>query len=85
LFNAYPGFWNVVVYHKDDWKDKFYLTGMYDEFNRNKRFYQVLDTGSAKFRFSVIILETNNTVGSDISIFEGRSEKVEIKDNKFSV
>ena len=77
LNNAYPGLWNVLVYHKNDWMDKFYLTGMYDESTRNKRFYQV-DTG-LRLKYSVIILETNNTAGSDLSIdqkilgYEGRN------------
>ena len=68
LNNAYPGLWNVLVYHKNDWMDKFYLTGMYDESTRNKRFYQVVDAG-LRIKYSVYIFETNNsTAGSDLSI-----------------
>ena len=62
---AYSGFWNVIVYNKDDWRNKFYLTGMYDESTRNKRFYQVVDAGTT-LKYSVIILETNNTFSPDV-------------------
>ena len=69
---AYSGFWNVIVYNKDDWRNKFYLTGMYDESTRNKRFYQVVDAGTT-LKYSVIILETNNTFSPDVVDDNGKS------------
>lgn len=69
ILEAYPGYWNLVMYNKDDWKQKAYLTGVDDGQPReNKRFYQVVDAGVNNFKYSIIIIETNNTAKPERSV-----------------
>lgn len=53
---TFPGPWNMVTYHKDDWKTNFFWTEMNDENILNSRFYQIVDGGSGIFKYSLIIL-----------------------------
>lgn len=57
---TFSGFWNVAVFTRQDLNAKFYLTGTYDSTHLNKRYFQILD--SEPYGFSVLILETNNTI-----------------------
>ena len=56
----FGSYWNVVIYNKVDYNAKFYITGTYDSTHLNKRYYQVDD--SQPYGFSMLILETNNTI-----------------------
>lgn len=51
---------NVVIYRKQDWNANFVITGLYDEYHQNRRYFQ--STEPEGFNFSVLILETNNTL-----------------------
>ena len=57
--NTYNSHWNVLIYRKQDWNANFFLTGLYDEYHKNKRYFQSIEPEG--FNFSVLILETNNT------------------------
>lgn len=56
---TYASYWNVLVYSRQDYNAKFYLTGTYDSAHQNKRYFQVTD--SQPYGFSILILEQNNT------------------------
>ena len=51
--------WNVLVYKKQDWNTMIFMTGLWDAYHPNKRYYQTFEPSGANF--CVIICETNNT------------------------
>ena len=51
---------NVLIYRKQDLNTTIYMTGLYDEYHQNKKYFQAVEPEG--FNFSVLIVETNNTV-----------------------